>query len=299
MTDRSVLEAAIDWHLRQETMDADDWLRFVAWLEADPSHAAAYDTVSVADVLRHEAAPVVAAANDNPPRPRRWWLGAGVAAAVLVAAVSALHFPGQGRTVVAATPQSLRLADGSTVALAANTRMTIGAGGPRDVRLDTGRATFHVMHDAAHPFAVQVGQWTVQDVGTIFTVTHANDGVDIAVREGAITLDPQGVALPVHAGEAVSVARDGATPIRSAITQNGERTLQFGGENLGTVARTVALALNVGIAVSPDAAQSPFIGTLRLTGRAAKDIPHLAAMTGMRATNDGRTWTIASAETAH
>jgi transmembrane sensor len=303
MTDRAVWEAAVDWHVRQETMDADDWLRFVEWLEADPSHAATYDTVSVADALRHDAKPEVepeiAAANDNPPRHGRWWLGAGVAAAVLVAALSTLHPPGQSRTVVAATPQTLRLVDGSAVALAANARLTIGAGGPRDVRLDSGRATFHVVHDAAHPFAVRVGAWTVQDVGTVFTVTHANDGLDIAVSEGAIMLDPQGAALPVHAGEAVSVAGGGATPIRSEIAQNGARTLRFSGESLGTVARTVALALNVGIAVTPDAARAPFIGTLRLTGRAAEDIPHLAAMTGMRSTNDGRTWTIASAGAAH
>jgi transmembrane sensor len=298
-----VFEAAVLWHVRQETMDADDWLRFVAWLEADPSHATAYDAVSAADAMRHDATPSVspesAAANDNPPRLRRRWLGAGVAAAVLVATLATLHLPGQSRTVVAATPQTLRLTDGSAVALAGNTRLTIGTGGARDVRLDSGRATFHVMHDAAHPFVVQVGRWTVQDVGTVFTVTHANSGIDVAVREGAILLDPQGAALPVRAGEAVSVSRDGAVPIRSVIAQDGARTLRFSGESLATVAHTIALALNVGVLVTSDAAQTPFIGTLRLTGRPAQDIPHLAAMTGMRSTNDGRTWTIAAAEPAH
>jgi transmembrane sensor len=302
MTDQSVFEAAVHWHVRQNVMNAEDWLRFVAWLEADPSHAAAYDTISVADALRHDAPPEVclevAAANDNPPRQRRWWLGAGVAAAVLVAALSTLHLPGRSHTVVAATPQTLRLADGSAVALSANARLTIGAGVSRNVRLDSGRATFHVAHDAARPFAVQVGQWTLQDVGTVFTVTHANGGIDIAVREGAVMLDPQGTALPIRAGEAVSVARGGAVPIRSAVAQNGARTLRFSGESLGIVASTISLALNVEVAVQSDAARTPFTGTLRLTGSPVEDIPHLAAMTGMRSTNDGRIWTIAAAGAA-
>lgn len=298
MTDRAVFEAAVAWHLRQNTMDADDWLRFVDWLEADPAHTAAFDAISIADVLRHDGAPAAAAAaaNDNPPvRRRHRWLGAGAAAALLVAALTMLHPAGQPRTIVATAPHTLRLADGSAVTLAADARLVIGARDARDVRLDSGRATFHVVHDAAHPFTLHVGPWTVQDVGTVFTVTRAHGGVDIGVRDGAILLDPQGAAVPVRAGEAVSIVQGGARPIRSALTPAGIRTFRFAGESLGTVAHIIGLALNVGVETTPDAAGQPFIGVLRLTGRAAEDIPHLAAMTGMRSTNDGRTWTIASA----
>jgi hypothetical protein len=101
----------------------------------------------------------------------------------------------------------------------------------------------------------------------------------------------------VRAGQAVSLSA-GGVPIRSTVAQDGSRTLRFSGESLGTVARTLALALNVGITVAPGAAQQPFIGVIRLTGRPAEDIPHFAAMTGMRSTNDGRTWTIALAGAA-
>lgn len=304
MTDRAAFDAAIAWHLRREVMDADDWLRFVDWLEADPAHSAAYDVVSTADALRHDEtpapapapvlAPAPAPANDNAPgRWRRGWFGAGVAAAAVLAAVSTLR-PVQERAIVAATPQTVRLADGSAVSLATGARLVIGAGDSRAVRLDDGRATFRVVHDATHPFAVRAGGWTVQDVGTVFTVTHMRGGLDIDVREGAIMLDPHGAALPLHAGEAVSIPRDGATPLRSVRGKNS-RTFRFSGETLGTVAHVVGLALNADIRPTAEVARQPFIGVLRLTGRAADDIPHLAAMTGTRSINDGRTWTIASA----
>ena len=32
-----IVDRAIDWHLRQATMDEAEWHTFVAWLEADPA----------------------------------------------------------------------------------------------------------------------------------------------------------------------------------------------------------------------------------------------------------------------
>lgn len=47
----AVLAAAIDWHLALAEADGDRWHDFIVWLEADETHRAAYDRVSIDDAL--------------------------------------------------------------------------------------------------------------------------------------------------------------------------------------------------------------------------------------------------------
>jgi transmembrane sensor len=106
---------------------------------------------------------------------------------------------------------SITLADGSLVLLGADSRLTVPAGfaaGSRTVEL-RGDAYFDVRHDAAHPFAVQVGSAVIQDVGTTFTVESddANATV-VTVVSGSVRL--RGVNAAADAGVILSAGQRGS-----------------------------------------------------------------------------------------
>jgi transmembrane sensor len=92
---------------------------------------------------------------------------------------------------------TVKLADGSEVTLAPESRLTIAADfsrGAREIVLD-GEAIFSVRHDAARPFKVSAGDAVIVDVGTRFDVRayDADAAVTVAVVEGSVSL---GAALP-------------------------------------------------------------------------------------------------------
>ena len=78
--------------------------------------------------------------------------------------------------------------------------------------LAQGRAYFRVKHDAARPFRVEAGPLSVTDVGTVFEVSRAGDGVAVSLVEGAVDVAAPGLAprrlspgqhLALRGGEAV------------------------------------------------------------------------------------------------
>jgi transmembrane sensor len=101
-----------------------------------------------------------------------------------------------GSTVAAAVHRTqagqidtLRLADGSTVVLGPESRLSVGArfgAEAREVRVE-GLAYFDVVHDDAHPFLVRTADATLRDVGTTFSVrSDSIDGTRVAVTSGAV-----------------------------------------------------------------------------------------------------------------
>ena len=111
---------------------------------------------------------------------------------------------------------SVRLADGTRVLLAPESRLTVAEGygnKVREVQL-TGEAYFDVRHDEARPFVVHAGGADIRDLGTTFTV-HAtgNQGVRVAVTSGSVSLAPANAspndAVVLRPGDAGTVAVDG------------------------------------------------------------------------------------------
>ena len=49
-----IVDQAIAWHVRQGGMSAADWQAFIAWLEADPAHARAFDRIALMDAALAE-----------------------------------------------------------------------------------------------------------------------------------------------------------------------------------------------------------------------------------------------------
>lgn len=207
--------SAEDWlaRLHSPARSPQDEDAFERWRSADPDHAAAYAEV---EYLHRNAAllggdPMLravarAARRDfsrrraaRPPR-RAWWLAAGIAASLLVA-VSIVQImtdrPDLGGQTYAAgvgLPRAVTLADGTEVALDADTSLVaLFDGHRREVILRNGRAQFHVAHDPARPFMVVVDGNLVRDIGTTFQVSRSADGVTVGLLEGRVSVSRDAV----------------------------------------------------------------------------------------------------------
>lgn len=84
-------------------------------------------------------------------------------------------------------PQTVKLADGSTVRLDGATRLDVTiAGDKRVAMLGSGEAYFDVAHDPARPFTVLAGGSSTRVLGTAFDVTIARGAVRLEVYRGTV-----------------------------------------------------------------------------------------------------------------
>lgn len=307
-----IVDQAIGWHIRQHEMSALDWRDFVAWLEADPAHALAFDRISLDQtllsqqpVVARKAAPV--AANDifETPAPTRrrwmWTVGGTAVAAGLVALLMPMALapasdpywlntrPGERQDVV--------LADGTRIEVSGGSRLRLDRRNPRLASLEAGEATFHVRHDERDPFTLHSGDLTVRDVGTVFNVAREGVRLDVQVAEGAVLFQPDREAVALTPGLALSAREDigRVTLAHVAIdTIGGWRSgrLAFAGEPLAHVADTVHRIYGTNLILDPGLSVRPFTGMVRLTGAAERDVPHLAALVGAGWRRDGERWTL-------
>jgi transmembrane sensor len=298
---------AVAWHLRLPSAGATEWQAFTLWLEADPAHADAYDALTRADAELADALTPpdwsdtlpLAAANDDRPAPRRRWALAafgGLAAAGVVGVMLPLESDPALRIVE--TPAGVRravmLADGSRIELNGGTRLAIDDSASRLITLERGEATFRVTHDAAHPFVVQSGSMRLQDVGTVFNVARVGAHLGVQVAEGAVIFQPEHERITLTAGAALSHV-DGETPRMSGVAigdvgswRTGRLVFQQ------TPVRLVAAALERStgsvVTVSPGLAETPFTGSIGMTGGADRLIPRVASLIGSRAEHVGGRW---------
>ena len=244
---------AADWdaiarHLAGEGT-AEESAAVAAWLLAHPDEARAIGEVAAASArtqgagipgadvdaalanvhgrMRAGEAPVVPLRPTvrSTRRPVVQWAVAAAAVLVVAAGIarSRRGAEGAGARIVATTTgqvDSVRLADGTRVVLGPSSELTVPAGFAverREVRL-RGAAFFQVTHDASHPFAVRSGRAEISDIGTAFTVRSDDaDGVEVAVREGAVRLRVDGaLRADLAAGDRAEMAASGALSVRRA-----------------------------------------------------------------------------------
>jgi transmembrane sensor len=247
--ERITIEAA-QWVAR---LDADPTARGAlnTWLAEDPRHAVAWMQAIAAwerlEPLAHlrgmgesplpprPVSPVV-----PPPTPARQSPSRFAAAAAFALAALALGWTMTRDAPVAyETPvgsfQRVALADGSTLELNTNTRITVRlTGRARELHLQRGEATFVVASDRRRPFTVLAGDTEVQAVGTAFNVRLAGQSTRIVVTEGIVGVrtaaGPQqgNVAPPVlvESGHA-AVVRDHQVAVRDLGSQEAERLLAW------------------------------------------------------------------------
>lgn len=208
------LERAIRFLTRRhcgEVWTGADEAGLQAWLAAAPEHRAAYERVertwALAGELRGRIARV--------PVPRRapLWRPLVGASAVLLLAVIALPLGPDAGPLGSARPpvqwttdlgetRSLVLADGTRVMLDAGSELVAQMGpGSRRVTLARGEALFTVRHDAARPFAVQIGSGQVRDLGTRFDVELLRGTTHVAVLEGQVEVATAQGQVALHAGQ--------------------------------------------------------------------------------------------------
>lgn len=170
---------------------------FEAW-RAKPEHAKAYAEFEAlwADLaqLRQLNQPVLPAA-----RRKRLWrpLLTGVAAllfTLLSANIGAPNAP--YRHQVAAHAQgtrSLKLPDGSTLYINANTRLRINfRARQRDIYLDQGQLYLEAAADKERPLWVHAGNARVQVVGSGFDVRRGQRQLVVNVAHGQVAFEPEG-----------------------------------------------------------------------------------------------------------
>ena len=195
-------EAAIwTWRLDSGPLAAAEQSELDEWLRLDYRHRLALDelrgTWSMLDRLAQRAPDEKLAALARPEKRRfftgrkRYWEAA--AAAMLVIALGAALWmtrrPGmQMMSTAVGQHRRIGLADGSRIILNTDTLLAVDlTARRRDVYLRRGEAHFDVVHDAARPFYVHVGDAVIRDVGTQFEVRlHTDRDIDVLVDEGQV-----------------------------------------------------------------------------------------------------------------
>lgn len=313
--DRRRTDQALEWVRLVHDPAFADWAGHIAWLEADPANAVAFDEAAlmIDDATEGLASPriVPRPVNDNPPaadhaerpRRRRWAAVVGFAVAAGVAAIvaipSLIHGDTAPREIVTAAGEhrTIALADGTTVALNGDSRLTLDPATPRLATLERGEAYFTVVHDAAHPFEVRSGDALFRDVGTQFDIVRDAGATEIAVREGAVLFDPAGTAVRIDGGHAMRIRADSATlrPI-AADTVGGWRSgrLTYRDASLTDIAADVARAIGEPVAVAPELAQRRFSGVVVIDPDHALTVRRLGAVMGIALHREGSGWRMVS-----
>ena len=233
--------AAADWLVRLQSTDVtvEDTLAWQAWLNENPTNAQAFARIEeISQVLRDVPAPSAVSALQfardrydasvpikdwSQPQARRRWTVIAVAASF---AIVTLTFPFWKTPPAANTfstaigeHRNVALSDGSTIALGADTHITVALSEKeRDVELTKGEALFMVAKDATRPFKVHAGDATIVAVGTSFNVERDSDRAVVSVTEGRVVVEPVSHFLPV------SVLHEFKPKLRSVHLDAGQQT---------------------------------------------------------------------------
>lgn len=305
------MDEAIAWHLGLNEAGSEEWHHFVAWLEADPEHQAAYDDLTmmdadVAEALESVPAPIRRRPNIIQANPRIWmkrtsW-GGGALAAVAAAwlAFLPLATPSTELYAVSTQPgmqQLVTLADGTRVRLNGGTQVTLDRKNPRVAIVDRGEAMFEVVHHVDHPFEVRVNGMTLRDVGTVFNVRRDAGSVDVAVAEGSVMFQPEHEALALTPGNALTI-HDGSGKVElrhiqaTAIGSWSQGRLEYRNIPLADVVGDVERSTGAQVRVSGALARQPFTGTLRTDRSPEEVVRSFAALVDGQLRQDGPKWVI-------
>ncbi|HYE58883.1 MAG TPA: FecR domain-containing protein, partial [Rhodothermales bacterium] len=189
------------------------WAQVLAALRLSPAETApdAQATLPAAPYTRTDRAPKARARSW-----RRYAPFVAPALILLMALGSLWGFLPQTVTAPAGRTQTVRLADGSTVALSGGSSLTNTRWNPRAVRLE-GIAFFDVADDAARPFTVDAPGTTVRVLGTAFEVNATGlpgttASVTVARGRVAVSAPDTPREVQVTAGQRVLLDGDVGAP---------------------------------------------------------------------------------------
>ncbi|EMD82852.1 FecR family protein [Pacificimonas flava] len=221
-SDTEIEEQAADWVVRSQAEDFDAHAALADWLRRGADHRSAFERAREAWALLDEGAFAAPSREDDlDERAPYWRLHPGVVAAAAIATCLAiLIYPAVSLRMTAdyrtaGETEAVRLADGSEVLLDHRTAIKVAySGSERRLVLLRGQAHFAptaVGPNEARPFLVQVGDTSVQALGTRFNVNTLGGMTDITAIEHQIAIkvdSAKGTPRILNPGEAVRV-RDG------------------------------------------------------------------------------------------
>lgn len=305
--DEQMKEEALAWAVCTMDPAFADWDTFTRWLEASPAHGVAYDRIAAAAVEAGELARPSAAANDGedvtPPArrqvDRRWFAGslAACAAGLLALGLWQQSAPDlHSRQTAPGQVLAIDLDDGSRIHLAGDSRIELDRTNPRFARLERGRALFTVRHDATDPFRVEAAGHQLLDAGTVFDVRDDAAGFAVAVREGAVVVDPDDVAVRLDAGDRLTIAPGSDRMVVDDVAAADIGTwhdgrLTFAGASLAEVAADLSRASGHRFSAAPDARGSSLTGSI-LVDAVRRDPASAGALLGVAVRRQGDAWLI-------
>jgi len=299
--DDRILEQAAAWAVRTGDAAFDDWDGFTLWLEADPTHADAYDLVASGVAAAVEVLPAAPVA-DNDDQPvglwRRRWFG-GALAAVLALVVGFGFWQAGGTYEVQTAPGETRvvqLADGGSITLGGGTRVKLDRRDPAHAVLKEGQALFTIRHDDDRPFRVAVGEHELVDIGTVFDVRFSDGQTSVAVSEGAVMFNPSKQNVRINPGYVLASAKGSRayTLAKLPLEQVGEWSqgrLTFQDTALSVVAADLSRATGIAFTVAPGTADRRVSGSL-LTDPVRADPASVGPLLGLGVRQSGEEWVI-------
>ena len=315
MSDDRAQREAVTWRLRLPRMDGADWADLTEWLESDPANARAYEAVAlleaelpkilVSDGVRGmPSMPVseVEPVDESEAPPRRRAMAFALAAALVATITVGVGYrlapvaaPDQVIVTGPGERRAIRLHDGTIVALNGGSRLVVAGGKDRQVRLDSGQASFRVVHDPAVPFRVVAGSAVLQDIGTTFDVTRYPALLEVAVAEGAVAYDPDRSNVVLHAGQA---ARVSGSPLtlevreidRASVGSWRSHRLIYHAAPLDRIAVDVGRAVGKDVTVDPRLTGTTFSGVLLLNGGESRVRSRIEGVLGVDVVADGKGW---------
>lgn len=235
------------------------------------------------------------------PRLRRFGIAFTIAAAFALVAFlwqPWVQLADSGYQVATAQGEhrTVRLADGSSVALNGDSRLWVASADGREAELLRGEALFSIRHDEQRPFVVRLGDDRIQDLGTAFNVVRDWKVLKVEVAEGAVSYRRGGNGLQLGAGQTLDILPTGDAVVGrkhpSAIASWRTGQLVFEAVAVAEAAKDLGRNLGVTISVAPDLALQPFTGSVHIEGQAKQVVPQFAATIGARARNSGGDWLI-------
>ena len=169
-------------------------------------------------------------------------LAAALTAAILLPMFALKSAPVQTFETRKGQRQTIALADGSSLQLNTDTRITVQLSAhARKLVLDRGEVALKVTHDASRPLTLTAGETQITDLGTEFNVRRDDDGgVAVAVREGEVQFADAGApAISLRRGDA---AQHQAGTV-GAVVSHGDPDEAFAWQNAHAIYRNQPLAV--------------------------------------------------------
>jgi len=193
-------------------------LGWTPWLAAASVAALALGTWLVSPRLLQSDLPVATVARVTgtveyrPATSGRWQ---ALPAAAMLESGDTIRTSGSGRV-------ALRRVDGLEVRLDATSTLAFET--DASARLDAGRIYVDAGRVGARSFEVDTTFGRVRHVGTQYSVSLANDGLEVAVREGSVAVSREREPMVAVAGETLVIASDGRTT-RGTVAPYGDAWL--------------------------------------------------------------------------